>query len=223
MRPSRGCVGPCLLLRCAPDQGHGTSPKLGLPEKNHVSHLRLGLFKVGTVSPPQSRTSEGGAKPTSFISLLTLGPSPWGAIQAPTEPDPPGRALVPPEEAPQFPGRLLPLGLRSRSPFLVPALAPAPRTVTSLIYRSEETEKPLSSLFLSHSKGEGQHRDQDPDSPRAQGGHGLVTLGCQSRQPIQDPRKGSILRSPACGYLSNQGSWWPTSHPYSFGGRSFQL
>lgn len=156
-------------------------PQTGTPRAEPCVLPQTGAPQGGYCLPPQSRTSEGGAKPTSFISLLTPGPSPWGAIQAPTEPDPPGRALVPPEEAPQFPGRLLPLGLRSRSPFLVPALAPAPRAVTSLIYRSEGTEKPLSGLFLSHSKGEGRHRDQDPDSPQAQRGHGLVTLGCQSR------------------------------------------
>lgn len=38
---------------------------------------------------------------------------------------------------------------------LAPALAPAPRTVTSLIYRSEGTEKLLPSLFLSQARVKG--------------------------------------------------------------------
>lgn len=130
----------CVLMECVwalpPPQmcfreGTWHLPQMGNPTSDWGSSrwgtapcLRLGLLRWG-----------GGPKSySSFISLLIPGPSLLEAIQAPSEPGP--TSSYPLEG-------WLPLGSKRRSPFLVPALAPAIRTVTSLNHWVRAGEKPL--------------------------------------------------------------------------------
>lgn len=139
--------------------------------------------QAGALSPPSVQPRRWG-QVFLFLHLLPhpgetgrppLSLTPKGRVSAPQRSPP-----VPHEAVPRKPGSTW--GLRSRAPFLVPALAPAPKAVTS---KSHRAENPPPSLLPSHSVRTGRHRDGGPASG---GGAGMAWW-------LRDASAGARLRT----------------------------